>query len=429
MKRIIYVLSLLMGLGQVALAQPADTLKVERLELRLEPGLVDFMPCGKKWFQVQKDAWKLEVDKNPGSLPAWENYYLACKGIWDEDTLLWRKEQPRLLKKMKKYIPDTRLYYKVMDDEVMIPDIKKRESIRRKILTLKRDSETDYRDDLRYYQQHGQMEEARRVAREWFDSGLYSRDILSYCYNELIGLEKNAILAGARYQWSYCFLLQHGMGLFKDVELVDLIDLLYPDSESELWKAKGVDVQTFSDEKEVDCPGVWYFTEIERRPVYITQSGSSISLEKMKDHLYSEGLVFRYSLKPYDNMAVMRRNYEQKYLLDYLRFPVVTDALRNNERYILAFLPLLKFYYVSGDKNQYLKLKTLLMSIVDRMDDHYFKNKTWVTTEMVERFKLTMAISNRVEEMEKEEDCPVVTHSFKEEYQEEFQQLIELVEP
>lgn len=38
---------------------------------------------------------------------AWENYYLACKGIWDEDTLLWKKEQPRLLKKMKKYIPDT----------------------------------------------------------------------------------------------------------------------------------------------------------------------------------------------------------------------------------------------------------------------------------------------------------------------------------
>ena len=98
MKRLIYILFLLIGFEQALFAQKIDTLRTERLELRLEPDLVGFIPCGKEWFQVQKDAWKLEIDKDVRNEKAWENYYLACKGIWDEDTLLWKKEQPRLLK-------------------------------------------------------------------------------------------------------------------------------------------------------------------------------------------------------------------------------------------------------------------------------------------------------------------------------------------
>lgn len=424
-----YILYLFIGLSTTLSAQITDSLKVGRLELRLEPGLVDFIPCGKEWFQVQKDAWKLEIDKDPRNKRSWENYYIACKGFWEEDTLLKKKELPQLLRKMKKYIPNTRLYYQLLDDEVITPDKHKLEEIRRKIVSLKRDCEMDYRDDIVYYQQQGRMDKVEEVARAWFDSGLYSSTILSYCYNELIGLEKNAILAGARYQWSYCLLLQYGMGLFKDVELVDLNDLMNPDSESQFWKEKGVDTQLLPKRREIECPGAWYFAVKENRPVYITQSGSGMSLERMQDFLYSEGLVFRYSLKPYDNMAVMRKNYEQVYLLDYLRFPVVMDALRNNDRYILAFLPLLKFYQVSGDKNQFLKLRRLLLSIVDRMDNDYFKNKPWVTTEMVERMKLTKAIFDRMDEMERQGDSPVASFSFKEEHRKEYQQLIEMVEP
>lgn len=45
----------------------------------------------------------------------------------------------------------------------------------------------------------------------------------------------------------------------------------------------------------------------------------------MKDSLYSEGLVFRYSSKPYNNLAATRKNFEQNYLLDYLRHPLIED--------------------------------------------------------------------------------------------------------
>lgn len=430
MKRLIYILFLLIGFEHALFAQKIDTLRTERLELRLEPDLVGFIPCGKEWFQVQKDAWKLEIDKDVRNEKAWENYYLACKGIWDEDTLLWKKEQPRLLKKMKKYIPDTRVYYKVLDDEVMISDKDKREAIKEKIVYLRRDCERDYRDDMWYYQRHGQIDKVREIAREWFDSGLYSRSILTYYYNEFVGLKRNAILAGTGPEWAYSVLLQYGAGLFKDVEVVDLSELMNPEEESDFWKTKGIDVNTLPDRGKVKCPGAWYFAEKEQRPVYISQySASRQDVVEMKDFLYSEGLVFRYSLKPYDNMAILRRNYEQVYLLDYLQSPIITDISRGEDSYVLSFLPLLQFYRTSGDKNQYLRLKKLLLDIVDRMDDGCFVNKSWVDAKTAEHLKLFNRIFDHVRDMEKKGLTSVIVRSFKEEHRKEYQQLIEMVEP
>lgn len=70
-ERLIYILFLLIGFEQALFAQKIDTLRTERLELRLEPDLVGFIPCGKEWFQVQKDAWKLEIDKDVRNEKAW----------------------------------------------------------------------------------------------------------------------------------------------------------------------------------------------------------------------------------------------------------------------------------------------------------------------------------------------------------------------
>lgn len=400
MKQFIYLLFLFIGLGQVVQAQSADILKTERLELRLEPGLADFIsfsPCGNEWFQVQKDAWKPELDKDMRNERAWENYYLACQGIWNRDTLLWKKEQPRLMKKMKKYIPGTRVYYKALDNKIMLPDKEKREAVERKIVSLKRTCEWDYRDDISYYRRHGQMDKAREVAREWFDSGLYSRSIFNYYYNVFAGLEKNAILVGMGPVWTYCVLLQYGAGLFKEVEIVESNELRY--------------------------------LEKEKRPVYIQSLGNRSNVEKMKDFLYSEGLVFRYSIKPYDNMAVLRRNYEQIYQLDYLQSPVITDISRGEDMYVLSFLPLLQFYCTSGDTNQYLKLKKLLTDIVDRMEHTYYENKPWVKAETAEHWKLYKMFFDYIKAKHEEGETSISIHSFKEEYQKEYQQLIEMVKP
>lgn len=85
------------------------------------------------------------------------------------------------------------------------------------------------------------------------------------------------------------------------------------------------------------------------------------------DSLYNEGLVLKYSDKPYDNMAVKCRNVEQKYLLEYLRESFVPDnwisAKRMSVNYAIMLCDLLP-YYKTYDKARYEWLMTTLRSAI-----------------------------------------------------------------
>ena len=66
-----------------------------------------------------------------------------------------------------------------------------------------------------------------------------------------------------------------------------------------------------------------YIFEHSKRPVYLSARNLKLMFRKgipddLKACLYNEGLTMRYSAKPYNNVAVKRRNVEQRYMMDYL---------------------------------------------------------------------------------------------------------------
>jgi hypothetical protein len=78
----------------------------------------------------------------------------------------------------------------------------------------------------------------------------------------------------------------------------------------------------------------------------------------------------RYSAKPYDNISIKRRNYEKKYLLDYLqesfspeRYTTSADGLKLN--YVVVFQSLLKHYREAGDKAHLEELYGLLRKVIN----------------------------------------------------------------
>ena len=79
MKQFIYLLFLLIGLGQTLFAQ-----STELLEVRLLNGMP--FPLGKDWHQAQKEGWKEEVEKDKKNVRAWENYLSACDAEYEEET-------------------------------------------------------------------------------------------------------------------------------------------------------------------------------------------------------------------------------------------------------------------------------------------------------------------------------------------------------
>ena len=58
---------------------------------------------------------------------------------------------------------------------------------------------------------------------------------------------------------------------------------------------------------------------------------AEMEMPKFTDKLYSEGLVMRYSEKPYDNLAIKRKNYEELYLTDTITRPWLVDYVKNLE--------------------------------------------------------------------------------------------------
>ena len=225
MKRLIYMLLLFVVLGHTVFAQEQ---KAEPLEVRLLDG---FFPLGADWYRAQKDAWQVELKKDKRNEKAWENYWVACNAEYQEAKLVWwkdslqvqrlRREQHGIVKKMKKWIPDTRTYYRHLLD--LETDEGKREVIQQKILSIKRTSERDYISDLTYYHHKKDMDKIKELAREWYDSGLFSHAFLFYFYNECSGLKKDAILVSDLNLGTYYrYLLQYGIGLFTDVKVVDV---------------------------------------------------------------------------------------------------------------------------------------------------------------------------------------------------------------
>ena len=115
----------------------------------------------------------------------------------------------------------------------------------------------------------------------------------------------------------------------------------------------------------------------ENLPFYIAQnSGRAVYFacttgqNYFKDHLYSEGLINRYSTRRYDNLAAKRRNYESVYLTDYLLESFSADtfdtiAYKVSLNYIPNFKSLLDYYKAQGLKSEYDKLRRIMIHIVD----------------------------------------------------------------
>ena len=182
------------------------------------------------------------------------------------------------------------------------------------------------------------------------------------------------------------------------------------------------------DQKENRYPGAWYLEQKEKRPVYFTQLlGNKYLIDDLKDILYPEGLVFRYSSKPYNNMAALRKNYEQNYLLDYIRRPllkydsILADGTLIQMNYVVGFSPLLQFYKVSGDKNQYVRLKSFLQGILD----HFGKDGQLLSKEVMDGRKLVESIQACMLKQKEAGNAYVETTNMVEEYQ----KLIDPEEP
>ena len=339
-------------------------------------------------IQNQAREWKQHTDENPKDEKAWMRYVRTIqtlKSLTPGDDI--EKEINEMMDKMKKEIPNTATYALIQN---MILPFGKNDMTFDEIMDKWPDA-VMHNPTYMALSFHNKNR-LKDVSIRWYQSGTYPLQSLNYTYNELASAEKDALIF-TDVNWTLfgSYLLQYGKGLFNDKKVIFSALMLTPFSMNELTEELGIPefkdadpefyksktpTMTFANEMKKRIEHIAKYTN---RPIYISVSTNEAVKDLLKDHLYTEGLLMRYSAKPYDNLAVMRRNFENTYLLDYLYETFYPETLTDvcldlkgvkmlSIYYVPAFKSLLQFYKESGDVTHYDKLHALLESIIKKAD-------------------------------------------------------------
>jgi len=349
-------------------SQQEKPVKVPRIVYEVYPN---------EWYKTQAELWKKEIDRNPKNANAWHNYYNANRYAHFEE-LDSRDKQAKLktiIDDMEKAIPESYEYYylkfKNGGDLSNISLIEKAHEIRPE------EPEPLY-DLLSFAMINGNED----MLEEFFTKLYESKDIapwlLNYNYNVLMSVEKDAIIFTNGDNDTYpAEMLQIVNGIRQDVTIINIslssvqsylkyklgkksIDFDFAtlksryfgtDADKQSWKYSSdkliQDICEIAAKKNPDIP------------IYFTLTVYKNHLTPILDDLYIVGLVYLYSQNRIDNFAIIKKNLEKNFRLDYLKYDWYAEhvpgerlAAQMNLNYFPTMVMLAEHYKTSGEAEQ-----------------------------------------------------------------------------
>lgn len=344
------------------------------------------------YYREQAIAWKKEVDKNPKDPNNWYNYYYVNRNLFYNDTTdvkTWEEKKSffnKMSEDMAKHIPNTYEYNlcKWMIggfDMKLLPYLKK--------ATELGEGRTEHLDYLiNIAETERKLKDRDLYSLKKFESGQFSGGIVNYNYNVMMGLEKNAILITSGDNDTYPVWLLQAQAIRTDITVVNLSllfgldeyrDKLFTELGIKKWqKNEQADGETTSADLERFNRQIikHITTNTKKYPVYVglTTACDDKYLKTIKENLYLTGLAYIYSNEPVDNVAFLKRNFEQLYALDYLNNVFYQDLSPQmvklaNGNYIIPMLTLYDHYKLSGDTQKQNWIKSKLMAISAGTED------------------------------------------------------------
>ena len=321
------------------------------------------------WYTEQKEAWKALTQKDTTNETAWLNYYNAARYMsWFQRADSTAKQ---VVREMEQAIPASYTFnFCAYRESVQGKGYGDPKKYAEAALSMLPDDMQffDYDNWVCYLAMQGDEVRMRPLAKRYFESGIYSEAVLRYSYNELAGMDESGIyIANGDAAIIPKWLIQEGMGVHKDKTIICASFLAVKEYRD--WLCKKLNVADPIHEEpywtDESCSALLQ-TIIEKygSKVYFSTTTPSSMTDSWKDNLYNEGLLLKYSKKPYDNLAVKRRNVEERYMLEYLLMPFRpewTAGQRLSANYAVLLADLLP-YYAKHDQKRYDWLMKLLVS-------------------------------------------------------------------
>jgi hypothetical protein len=340
-----------------------------------------------EWYHEQARLWKLELDQNPKSAEAWYNYYNANRYASFEQ-LESEARQNRLnqiITEMGKAIPDTYEYHLLKYWNSHNPDDV---SELEKAYALKPDRPDTYYGFISHYT----FKQMPDKVHEFYEKLYKSQDIapwlLSYNYNMLMSLEENALLITNGDNDTYpAEMLQQVKRIRPDVVLINLsmsprkeylADRLAGkeitvNHESLLQKGRTGDGKGFSRALFIQALCREISATHPEVPVYFAVTVYEENIVPFKSDLYITGLALRYSPTRIDNLALLKKNLEIRFLLDYLRNDWYSEyqaginlRTQMNLNYVAPLLMLSDHYHAGGDAQKAAEWRSLAVELADK---------------------------------------------------------------
>jgi len=338
-----------------------------------------------EWYKEQAELWKKEIERNSKNTEAWYNYYNANRYAHFEDIDQKDKKAKldRIIEEMGNAIPETYEYYLLkywnsynFEDMSAIEKAYSLDSMR---------ADT-------YYPFISQAEITGNEARfDVFCRKLYrARDIsawlLEYNYNVLMSLESDAILFTNGDNDTYpVWLLQQVKNVRPDVMLINISMASIEKYITHKLADRGIaiDYNTLFDKNKDESANpkkrfiqnLYHFLAdtYPEQKLYFALTVYNDFIDDIQDQLFVTGLAYRYSGKRVDNIALVKKNMENSFRLDYLS----NDWYRENDlgksirdrlhmNYVVPMVMLAEHYQLSGDSETALRWKRMAIQLAEQ---------------------------------------------------------------
>ena len=358
--------------------------------------------------------WNTYVQVHPKDEVAWRNLFdVSEKKVFRRinTTKDWKgseeyRKQLNVVGRMEKAIPGTYTFYYCAYEGSYLPEEEEKLAKEHDLLTLYMhhveyaDSAiatlpanalvSDYERWIQYLFPMSDTVRIDQLLKRCYESGQYPEETLQYHFNELQGMETGAVYCGA-HEGDIIgkLILQRVLGVHQDKILYDENAAMDPDYVKNVFGQIGIPFnkdwywQGYENQIEKQRAIMRYIFDHSTRPVYLSahnMQGYVLGYglpDELKARLYNEGLTIRYSTKPYDNMAVKRRNIEQRYWLEYLRMPFHPKMKDTQlfsfsaDAYAMNYIRLLHDqlpYYKKHNRERYQWLNDIFTDIIERLE-------------------------------------------------------------
>lgn len=365
MKNFLLGLTLLLATG--SFAQKPETVYSIAMEVR-----------ELSWYEQQMQLWKAEIDKNKQNGIAWTNYYMAARALRnlsrDNETQFntYQDKCAAIVTELHTAYPNS------FEDHFLTyvnTGFEKIDELNKAVAMAPYD---DRLLDEMLIQNKTHFNESgfEDYAKHMFDRNYLPAGIWNWGHNQLAELDQDAILFTFGDNDTYSVWINQGaLGFRKDVTCINTSLILIDDYRNELFKKLGIAPFTKTME---EVGNYEKYTELlfqhifdSKKPVYVSNSGIAHFPEVFKPNLYLTGLSYKYSTTNLETESLIVRNYEKRYLLDYLKTSFSYHFAQKkvdefNGIYLPSLIKLYNYYTKTEQVSKQSEIEQLILSISEK---------------------------------------------------------------